>query len=711
MNEQSIRTQEQRIKQEEANLNSAQYDLNKVRVVSPIDGLVTRRNIEEGETAVVGTMNNAGTVLLDDRGSLGHRDRDRGRRDRHSVTSRSASRRRVTIDAIPDKTFPGKVTEVGNSPIQTPGAATAQRATNFKVVVTIDGQVPDVRPGFTCTAVITTATRQKAIARADSGDDGSRDDRRRGGQHRPAADARSQASARRATPGACRSSKTGQTRKEIEGVFIVQDGRAVFVPVKTGIAGEKYFEVLDGLKEGDEVITGPFQSVRGMKDGDQVKVDGWPTDDIVAAGFSRRRSRLKPAPTRRTMQQFLEAVGHRAAGDLGEQAAIVADRARQHRRGHVDHRRGVARPGSEREREETRSSRTSASTPSRSSGGRITVTEEEEERAAEQPARHAGRRGSDSAFSPHIRLVMAEAGAERAGQVPGPERSTACRIRGVTKEFIQLPTTNIERGPGDHADRVRRGRDVAILGWDTADRLFGAIDPIDKTITLDGVHFRVVGVAEKKGAIFGQSQDEFAIIPLRRVPAHLRHRDSRSSSTVLPTDPSARPGGDGRRDGGDAHSAAAAAERAGQLRRALVGHVPQPLQPGHGGHFRRCCIGVVSLSLVVGGIVIMNIMLMVVSERTREIGLRKSLGARRRDILWQILTESITLSTFGGMIGTGLGFLVAWGISKVSPLPAIVEPWSVVLGISMTAIVGLFFGLYPAMRAARLDPIEALRRE
>ena len=111
-------------------------------------------------------------------------------------------------------------------------------------------------------------------------------------------------------------------------------------------------------------------------------------------------------------------------------------------------------------------------------------------------------------------------------------------------------------------------------------------------------------------------------------------------------------------------------------------------------------IGVVSLSLVVGGIVIMNIMLMVVSERTREIGLRKSLGARRRDILWQILTESITLSTFGGMFGTVLGFSLPWRISKVAPLPGIVEVWSVVLGVSMTAIVGLFFGMYPAMRAA-----------
>jgi putative ABC transport system permease protein len=107
----------------------------------------------------------------------------------------------------------------------------------------------------------------------------------------------------------------------------------------------------------------------------------------------------------------------------------------------------------------------------------------------------------------------------------------------------------------------------------------------------------------------------------------------------------------------------------------------------------------------------MNIMLMVVSERTREIGLRKALGARRRDIIWQILTESVTLSTFGGFVGTGLGFILALIISKVSPLPAAVQFWSVAIGIGVTAVVGLFFGLYPAMRAAALDPIEALRRE
>ena len=122
-------------------------------------------------------------------------------------------------------------------------------------------------------------------------------------------------------------------------------------------------------------------------------------------------------------------------------------------------------------------------------------------------------------------------------------------------------------------------------------------------------------------------------------------------------------------------------------------------------------VGVVALSLVVGGIVIMNIMLMVVSERTREIGLRKALGARRKDIMSQVLTESVTLSTFGGIVGIALGFVVARIISTLTPLPAALQIWSVVLGIGITAAVGLVFGAYPASRAARLDPIEALRRE
>ena len=122
-------------------------------------------------------------------------------------------------------------------------------------------------------------------------------------------------------------------------------------------------------------------------------------------------------------------------------------------------------------------------------------------------------------------------------------------------------------------------------------------------------------------------------------------------------------------------------------------------------------VGVVALSLVVGGIVIMNIMLMVVTERTREIGLRKALGARRSDIMAQMLTESVVLSMLGGVIGTLLGAAVALAVSQLTPVPATVELWSVALGIGITAVVGLFFGLYPASRAARLEPIEALGRE
>jgi putative ABC transport system permease protein len=338
----------------------------------------------------------------------------------------------------------------------------------------------------------------------------------------------------------------------------------------------------------------------------------------------------------------------------------------------------------------------------------ITVTEEEEERAAGNPRVTLEEAEALRHYSPHIRLVMAEAGAGAQAKYRD-QNLDSVRIRGVTKEFIQLPTTNIELGRGITPTEFDSGREVVILGWDTADRLFGPIEPIGKTITLAGVHFRVVGVSEKKGAIFGQSQDEFAIIPLDTFRRIFGVRQS-LELVVLPTDSSA------------VQAAMDDATVAMRIQRRL-----RPREPNNFGVLSAetilniynqataaifaVLLGVVSLSLVVGGIVIMNIMLMTVSERTREIGLRKSLGARRRDILWQILTESITLSTFGGMIGTGLGFLVAWGISKVSPLPAIVEPWSVVLGISMTAIVGLFFGLYPAMRAASLDPIEALRRE
>jgi HlyD family secretion protein len=270
VSEQSVKTQEQRIRQEEANLASATYDLNKVRVVSPIDGIVTRRNIEEGETAVVGTMNNAGTVLLviSDL-SVIETEIEVDETDIPDIQIGQPAK--VTIDAIPDKTFTGKVTEVGNSPIQVQGTQQTGRATNFMVVVTIDGEVPNVRPGFTCTAVITTATRKNVLGvpiQAMTLRELVVDEEGAVVPTPPPPVGVSPASPIATPPPLA----PGQSRKETEGVFVIREGKATFVPVKTGIVGEKYFEVVSGLREGDEVITGPFASVRNLKEGDTVTV-------------------------------------------------------------------------------------------------------------------------------------------------------------------------------------------------------------------------------------------------------------------------------------------------------------------------------------------------------------------------------------------------------------------------------------------------------
>jgi HlyD family secretion protein len=256
------------LKQDEAALESAQYDLGKVRLVSPLAGIVTKRYIEEGETVVTGTMNNAGTVLLTIADmSIIEAEVEVDETDIPSVAVGQPTI--VKIDAFPDKKFNAKVTEVGNSPIVVAGSTT--RATNFKVTVQIEGQIPDVRPGFTCTADITTATRQQVVSvpiQATTVREVIVD--ANGTMVREPIDPKQEPRARRAV--APTDLKPGQSKKELEGVFVVRDGRSVFEPVKVGIAGDKFFEVLDGLKEGDQVITGPFASVRAMKDGDPVKV-------------------------------------------------------------------------------------------------------------------------------------------------------------------------------------------------------------------------------------------------------------------------------------------------------------------------------------------------------------------------------------------------------------------------------------------------------
>ena len=273
--EQDVKTREQQIRQEQAALETTRYNLSQIVIESPMDGLVTRRNIEQGENVVVGTMNNAGTVLLTIADmSVIEAEVEVDETDVPNVAL--GQRAKVTIDAVENQTFTGRVTEIGNSPIQAAGAAaTGQRqATNFKVVVTLDQEVPDVRPGFTCTAEITTATRQQVVS-VPIQSLTVREmlfDAKNNLVHEPPPTRRRGPAASVETPVSAAEPPPGHTRRETEGVFVVRDGRAVFVPVKVGVAGERYFEVTSGLKEGDRVVTGPFASVRQLADGEEVRV-------------------------------------------------------------------------------------------------------------------------------------------------------------------------------------------------------------------------------------------------------------------------------------------------------------------------------------------------------------------------------------------------------------------------------------------------------
>ncbi|HEY2432102.1 MAG TPA: ABC transporter permease [Vicinamibacterales bacterium] len=339
----------------------------------------------------------------------------------------------------------------------------------------------------------------------------------------------------------------------------------------------------------------------------------------------------------------------------------------------------------------------------------IIRTQQDEDRVRNNPRIKITEAAAIKKFSDNIGAIAAQ-GSSGASIVFRGQSVDGAQVQGVSADYINFATFDVEEGRLISPVEINTMRPVAIIGWDIADKLFGPIDPLDKVIKVGNYHFRVVGVHKKKGSAFGNSQDNFAIIPLGIFQEMFGARNFGLQFMVKPRSPELL------------NAAIDDATVALRVDRRL-----RPKDPDNFGLFTAdtflgiyktatsgifaILIGVVALSLVVGGIVIMNIMLMVVSERTREIGLRKALGARRRDIVWQILTESVTLSTFGGIIGTLLGAIFAIVISKLSPLPASVQAWSVGIGIGITAVVGLFFGMYPAMRAARLDPIEALRRE
>jgi putative ABC transport system permease protein len=338
----------------------------------------------------------------------------------------------------------------------------------------------------------------------------------------------------------------------------------------------------------------------------------------------------------------------------------------------------------------------------------MTQNEDEFERMRNNPLVTLDDAEAVKRFSDAVGSVMAQAQTRTRVAYRDEELETV-QVQGVSEEYLDFTTFDAERGRMITPMEVSRKRPVTLIGWAVADRLFANADPLDKKIRIAGVPFTVVGVSKKKGAAFGQSLDEFVVIPLG---AYQKLFGARQSLALM-----IRP-----RDATLAATAKDETRVALRVERGL-----KPAEPDNFGIiasdsvlgiFQQATagiavvlVGIVGLSLLVGGIVIMNIMLMVVSERTREIGLRKALGAKRRDIMSQVLTESITLSIVGGVVGIGLGAAFSTIISSLTPVPSSVELWSVMLGVTITALVGLVFGYYPARRAAMLDPIEALRRE
>ena len=338
----------------------------------------------------------------------------------------------------------------------------------------------------------------------------------------------------------------------------------------------------------------------------------------------------------------------------------------------------------------------------------ITQNEDDFERMRNNPMVTLDDAEAVKRFAVTVDAVMAQA-QTRTRVAYRDEELETLQVQGVSEEYLDFATFDAERGRMMTPTEITRKRLVTLIGWGTADRLFGPEDPLNKKIKIAGVPFTVVGVSKKKGASFGQSLDEFVVIPLGTYQKLFGARQS-LQLMVKP------------RDAAFAQTARDEARVALRVDRGL-----KPTEPDNFGLvasdsilgiFQQATagiavllVGIVGLSLLVGGIVIMNIMLMVVSERTREIGLRKALGAKRRDIMSQVLTESVTLSLVGGILGIALGALFSTIIASFTPVPSSVEFWSVGLGVIITAAVGLFFGWMPARRAAMLDPIEALRRE
>jgi len=306
----------------------------------------------------------------------------------------------------------------------------------------------------------------------------------------------------------------------------------------------------------------------------------------------------------------------------------------------------------------------------------------------------------------------------------GVESSTGGRVEGdngrqvenvmmtaVSPELLRIRNLEVERGRPFSSHEAERGMPVTILGKNTADVVFQGLDPLGREVRIRGFPYRVIGVLEEQGSILGISLDNRAIAPARSpIQKVVNPRGVVDNIVIQTLDP--------------------ADLQAAKMEIEAILRVENRLRPGEPNNFEletaedslsfwdristilfMALPGLVGISLVVGGIVIMNIMLVSVMERTREIGVRKAIGARRRDIVVQVIIESATLSGTGAFLGVVVGVGLTWVVAAVSPLPTAVAPRWVALGVGLGVAVGMVAGVYPAARAARLNPVDALRYE
>jgi putative ABC transport system permease protein len=298
------------------------------------------------------------------------------------------------------------------------------------------------------------------------------------------------------------------------------------------------------------------------------------------------------------------------------------------------------------------------------------------------------------------------------GKVKNGEQSISdTTIQGITPSMALILDTDLTSGRMLNETDLNSRSAVAVVGTDIVEHLMAGSDPLGREIRIDGWTYQVIGVGKKKGKTLGQSADNYVMIPLT---VYLKQYGAHNSSIgiwgkALATGAPLNEAMDEARVALRAHRHDRPGEEDSfeiETNASLLG-----IWSGLSNTFFMATIGIAGVSLVVGGIVIMNIMLVSVTERTREIGIRKALGARREDVLLQFLIESVTLSLAGGTLGVLLGVAIALVVTLLIGMPSSIKLWAVAAGLLVSASVGMFFGVYPAQKAAKLDPIVALRFE